>query len=619
MAVAEVRAAAGGIDLELAAPAELNGVRLLDQQRRLLRELPLAGRHLRFFLPFAWEPGESYVIELDRAARTPASTRDAAAATIPWTAPRRQPNMIGSCAAPAGQDPVTLAATGELAALAGPDGAIDITLHAENLVQSPGEFEWTVACEPGVTLGPSSAAWQREGGIWRLAGELSLAGEYAQESLHVCLDASEAGSSRPRAAALTITFRHRLLDAPDFDEESLRVTLAATSGDELRSLVRCGELRFPADAQGETQLERSRDEVALPNPVWSRVLAWLRPVSYAEDRYAEYAWQALPLSNDSPYPLNLAIQSEVRAAVGGEALMDYAPPLWKAPRALAVSEHLVRLAPGETTDAVLPVFVRPSTAPGDYERRLRVQLAGSHAPLYELSAPLYVTRGNAVRSLVVAISLVGSLAAWCLLPWTGRRVLRGMSVESLTTISLFSGAHFLVAYAARWSGDVLAGLTGPFAVFLAGVGNEGLTSILVAALLVLVPRVGVIALSSLTVFALQAMFTGQLGLVDLLMVTISILVQETLAWLFGITRAGQAAASPRDRATFGYAARMALAIGLGNAIALYAQFCLVTVLYRLFFAAWYIAAVVLLTGLIYGGLGAAAGAVLGVRLRRTAR
>ncbi len=227
--------------------------------------------------------------------------------------------------------------------------------------------------------------------------------------------------------------------------------------------------------------------------------------------------------------------------------------------------------------------------------------------------------GDAIAVAITVLCVVSSVIAWCFVPWAGRRIVERIGVEGLTTIALLSGAHFIVAYASRLAGYVLAGVAGPFAVFLAGIGNEGLTSLLVAALVVLVPRVGVIALSSLTVFSLQAVFTGQLGFVDLSMVTVSIVVQELFAWLLGVTRGSAINNWRRNHSSLAIVARVGLAIGLGNAMTLYAQFCLVQTLYRLYFAPWYIAAVAVVTGLIYGGIGALGGAALGLQLRRTAR
>jgi hypothetical protein len=246
-------------------------------------------------------------------------------------------------------------------------------------------------------------------------------------------------------------------------------------------------------------------------------------------------------------------------------------------------------------------------------------LAGCQQTTGIIEPPQQSAGGLTIVAAIAALCIASSVIAWCLTPWAGRRIVKQIGVEGLTTIAVLSGVHFIVAYASRLVGYVLAGVSGPFAVFLAGIGNEGLASLVVAALVVLVPHVGVIALSSLTVFSMQAMFSGQLGFVDLLMVSVSIIVQESFAWLLGVTRGSAISDWRRDRASLGIVARVGLAIGLGNAMALYAQFCLVQTLYRLYFAAWYIAAVVVVTGLVYGGIGALGGASLGLQLRRTAR
>jgi hypothetical protein len=273
--------------------------------------------------------------------------------------------------------------------------------------------------------------------------------------------------------------------------------------------------------------------------------------------------------------------------------------------------------------------MRPDSRPVEtrYQRRFEagilafapVLFAGCQQTNVIVEPPKNPGGGDAIALGITSLCIACSAIAWCLAPWMARRIIRRIGIEGLTTIALLSGAHFIVAYASRLIGYVLAGVSGPFAVFLAGIGNEGLTSLLVAALLVLAPRVGVIALSNLTVFCLQALFTGQLGFVDILMVTISIVIQESFAWLLGVTRGSALAQWRRDRTSPAILVRVGLAIGLGNAMTLYAQFCLVQTLYRLYFATWYVLAVAVITGLLYGGLGGLGGASLGLQLRRTAR
>ncbi|MEZ6069801.1 MAG: hypothetical protein R3C10_05870 [Pirellulales bacterium] len=160
-------------------------------------------------------------------------------------------------------------------------------------------------------------------------------------------------------------------------------------------------------------------------------------------------------------------------------------------------------------------------------------------------------------------------------------------------------------------------------MFVSTVGSEGVASMLLAAVVVIRPLPGTALLSIATVFLLNALFSGQFGVVGIWMVLISVGCFEIGLWVFGVTRH---AAAPAGSATCGtgtpgpatcrLAPRVAAAIGLANAATLLGQYCIVQEMYRLFFADWYVAAVVLITGLGYGAAGAALGTALGARLRR---
>jgi hypothetical protein len=223
-----------------------------------------------------------------------------------------------------------------------------------------------------------------------------------------------------------------------------------------------------------------------------------------------------------------------------------------------------------------------------------------------------------VVSTVALAAIVLAVVAWCGAAGASRAAVHRIGVEGLATIGLVAGLHFVVSYASRIAGFFLGGLLGPFQIFVAGVGNELAASLLLATAVTLVPRVGTLTLSSVTVFLLNALFTGQFGVVDVLFVSVSAALGEAALALAGVTTTRRLR-QPVGHAPLSSVLSVAVALGTANAATLFAQFCLFQVLYRLYFAAWYVAAVALVTGLLYGSAGAAWGTVLGYRLRRTRR
>jgi hypothetical protein len=358
------------------------------------------------------------------------------------------------------------------------------------------------------------------------------------------------------------------------------------------------------------------DAAVLPNPVWSAVRRLFRRPGALFNEYEPYAQQAVVLRNKGDVPLNLLVESEVAERAGGPALAEFAPPLWYSPQASASSQHIVRVPAGQSAAAIVPLFVRGGALPGEYLRQFRISLVGGGTPIAEIARPLAVIRGDATVSAVVLASLAVTVMTWIAAVVFGKRCVRAIGAEGLAMIALVAGMHFGVSYASRLGGNVLGTFMGPFSIFIEGLGGEGLACLLLAAAVTLIPKPGSLAVSSLAVFLLNALFTGQFGLVEVLFVTVSVALGETCLALAGVTTAG-GFRRPSPTAHPVSVLQMALAIGLANAGTLFAQFCLSQVLYRLFFSAWYMAAVALITGLLYGAVGAGLGTLLGWELRRT--
>jgi hypothetical protein len=192
------------------------------------------------------------------------------------------------------------------------------------------------------------------------------------------------------------------------------------------------------------------------------------------------------------------------------------------------------------------------------------------------------------------------------------------NTNELARVGVLSGLHFAVSYVSQIASFALYGVLGPFSVFITGVADEGFTCLLRAVTVALVPRFGTLTLSSLTVFALNCIFSGQFALASLALVLASVTLGEGVLAIAGVTTGGWIH-RPRAAPTAALVAVVAAAIGVTDAVKYYVQFYLVRVLYEQRYDDWYVDAVVLVTALGYGTLGAAAGVVLSVRLRSALR
>lgn len=226
------------------------------------------------------------------------------------------------------------------------------------------------------------------------------------------------------------------------------------------------------------------------------------------------------------------------------------------------------------------------------------------------------TPGTWTWVAIAALSVL-TLAGWMWLVFSYRNVVRALGNSGLALIGLLSGLQFVVSYVSRFGGGVLYALLGPFGIFISGIGDEGLLCLLTAVAVTLLPKPGTLTLTYLTLFLLNSIVTGLVNLLSILFISISIAIGELLLAAFAITL-GSRFRETRSAAPTNALARMGLAIGLGNSLTMAAQYAISYAAYRLHLGNWYMAAVALGPGLIYGAGGAWLGTRVGYRLRRTA-
>jgi hypothetical protein len=190
------------------------------------------------------------------------------------------------------------------------------------------------------------------------------------------------------------------------------------------------------------------------------------------------------------------------------------------------------------------------------------------------------------------------------------------SPADLTTIALVTSLQFVVSYSSRIAGLAISIVAGPYAIYALGPTDYGVQGLLLAVLLVLVPRPGTAALQLATLWGLNVIFTGSFNLPALIYIVVSIATHETLLAIFGITTT-QEIARPRMSASWLLAFWLGATIGLCKGLMLGTQFLLARWLYKFDFPDSFISEAATVA-LVFATVGAIFGTRLGYRMRRIA-
>lgn len=369
---------------------------------------------------------------------------------------------------------------------------------------------------------------------------------------------------------------------------------------------------MPADPTGKSDVTLPSDRLVAPMPwVQALGLGW-RP----DPAQAPFTWQAVALHNASEHPIDVVLRGQITDERG-----EPAPAFRSRLRDQEGQPYVTALlrvpAGGEATGA-LPVWLDPGALPGSggrFVRELEVIPLGASEPLHEVSAPLYVARGTGSAGAFFALASALSLAGWAGLMGTARSFLRSTSTADLVTIAMFTATAFAVGATLQVVGLLFSALLGPFAPFVMGLPDDAFRAVLLAALLTLLPRPGVLAAATAIGFVMRGLVLGSFHPVDLLYVGTVISTHELALWLSGITRSDRW----REAPAWSRWLRLCLGLALPNAICTGLGLATTAILYRLWYAPWYVAALIGLPGFLYVAIGCWIAMPIALSLRRISR
>lgn len=175
------------------------------------------------------------------------------------------------------------------------------------------------------------------------------------------------------------------------------------------------------------------------------------------------------------------------------------------------------------------------------------------------------------------------------------RLLRGARTSDLTTVAVFGSLTFVVSMASQLLGMALAAALGPFSPLVTGLVDDAFRTALLATLVTLLPRPGVVALALVLGQVMRGLGLGSFHPLDLVTLGSSIAFLETSLWATGLTRGG----AWRDQAPWTRWVRMSLGFGIPSALSMLCALSVGTVFYRMFYAPWYVLLMVALPGFLY--------------------
>ncbi len=504
------------------------------------------------------------------------------------------------------------------------DSNITMTLLLRNVVRAPVRFEIDVvipyplrAAKVPDDLGTkhavemsNSAHDGNDHGIWRLSasGRFTVESEvwYRQIELYVPAE------PLPDSTRISGSVLFKAADGESWERKT-SVSLQSATIDEIAALISIEDVFMPTDEAGIFDSRQQPDVISYPQPVLGHLGKWLGVKAERSNYFEPIVYQSVRLRNDGENTVHLLV-SAVNLDTGSRIPVPFLAPPGEFNAGTDRSFAFVSLAPRNTTDVPLPIFFNPSIAQegasrgfqgrGSYEREIEVKAWGSDTTVLREVRPLHITTPNQQALVVTVCAFAGTMTGLVLFLGYHRSIFSRFTTKRLILVALFGTTIFItVSIPSTLLANLISALLGPASFLVTGLINEMLYYALLTALLMLVPKPGVITLVSLVRLLLGGVILGLFNPTTLVYTGVSILLLEAG---FKIARNGR------------HLLPLALVFGACDSIAVYVDFQISMTLYRLFYAEWYIISRCVIDGFIYTFVGVLLGKRLGWGLWRVA-
>jgi len=268
------------------------------------------------------------------------------------------------------------------------------------------------------------------------------------------------------------------------------------------------------------------------------------------------------------------------------------------------------LSPGSSSLISLPLYISENAMGGDYLLRVKVKITGSHWVAVTKDQKITAISRNWGPIIITFVASLLGLTSIGFFFSKSKEIMDRFKTRNLVLIALFGTVSFAainLPMTILW--ELSHAVFGPFSFLFTGLFNEILLYMLIASLVVMIPKPGVVSLFMMVRFLLGGFITGSFTPITFITLSINAIILELVLYAAGITSRNP---DPDNRF------RMGIVCGFADMVSGYVSFSVWMVLYRLFYSDWYITANILIDGFFYTFIGAWFGISLGNRLKKVA-
>lgn len=395
-------------------------------------------------------------------------------------------------------------------------------------------------------------------------------------------------------------------------EQKISVQLRIATVPEISEFLSIETLKMPTDASGIADPRQREDSIYYPRPLFG----WLSTPQ--NDKYTPTTYQTVHIRNKSSETIHVVVTSINRDITTGEPVRFLAPPD-EVNAGTDRSVSFASLQAGQITPIPLPIYFHAlSASAGEYEREIAVKIWGSDTTVLSEKRPLHIIVPNRHALFVSGLAILASSIGLVVLLRFHRQFFTRFTTKQLIVIALFGTTIFVaVVVPSTLFLNLIRVILGPVSVLLTGLINETLYYALLTALLIYIygapneksdenlqvsNKGGVILLVSAVRLLLGGITFGLFTPMTIFYTGTSVILLEM--GFFLVRRRGLIL--------------WALVLGICDAIAVYVDFQLSILFYRLFFADWYIVLRIFIEGFAYTFIGVLLGAKLGKGLWKVA-